>query len=165
MIEMIKINLCIHDWKSYNEGKGNWKWFELPTQESELLDHLDAMQEKGLEEPFICDYEAPFKIGEHASIGNLVEIAYFNESDLLDTLDPYDNELSEIYFMDDFDDFASHFFTDFYDAFTSGLAAKFNWHDDYFKVNGNGHVETISEKEYDRIKSRTLQQAFENFNY
>ena len=162
---MIKINLCVHDWASYNNGDSNWNWFELPTHESELLDHLDAMHAQGLEEPFICDYEAPFEIDEHASIGNLIEISNFNENELLDTLDPYDNELSEIYSMDFFDEFVSNFFTDFYDAFTGGIGAKINWHDDYFKVNGIGHIETLSEKEYDRIKSRMLQQAFENFNY
>ena len=91
MIKMIEINICIHDWNSYNNGQDNWNWFTLPTQESELLDHLDAMHKQGLDEPFICDYEAPFKIGEHANIGNLIEITYFNEDELLETLDPYDN--------------------------------------------------------------------------
>ena len=162
---MIKINLCIHDWKSYNEGNDNWKWFTLPEQESELLDHLDAMQEKGLEEPFICDYEAPFKISEHASIANLIEIAYFNEYELLDTLDPDDNELIEIYSMYELESFVELFFKDFYDAFSGGTGAQINWNDDYFKINGNGHIQSISEKEYDRIKARMLQQAFDNFNY
>lgn len=162
---MNKINLCINDWKSYNEGNANWKWFELPTQENELLDHLDTMQEQGLEEPFICDYEAPFKIGEHASIGNLIEISHFSEYELLETLDPDDNELNGIYSMNELDYFIDTFFKDFYDAFSGGLGAKMNWNDDYFKVNGLGHIETISNKEYERIKSRMLQEAFENFNY
>ena len=162
---MIKINLCIWDWKSYNNGGANWKWFELPTQESELLDHLDTMNKQGLEEPFICDYEAPFNISEHASISNLIEISHFNESELLETLDPYDNELIEIYYMDELESFISSFFKDLYDAFSGGIGAEINWNDDYFRVNGLGHIETISDKEYDRIKSRMLQQAFEDFNY
>lgn len=162
---MIKINLCIHDWKSYNGGLDNWKWFELPTQESELINHLDAMNKHGLEEPFICDYEAPFEISEHASISNLIEISYLDEDELLEILDPYDNELTEIYSMYELESFVNLFFKDFYDAFSGGLGAEINWNDDYFKVNGLGHIETLSAKEYDRIKSRMLQLAFENFNY
>ena len=162
---MIKINLCIWDWKSYNNGDANWKWFELPEQETELLDHLDTMNKQGLEEPFICDYEAPFKISEHANISNLIEVSHLNEYELLDTLDPYDNELSEIYSMDELESFIGSFFKDLYDAFSGGIGAEINWNDDYFKVNGLGHVETISSREYDRIKSRMLQQAFEDFNY
>lgn len=160
---MIKINLCIHDWKSYNDGNGNWKWFELPAQESELLDHLDAMQEKGLEEPFICDYEAPFKIGEHSSIANLIEISYFNEHELIETLDPYDNELNEIYPINELETYLDSL--DPVEAFYKGKFSTFHSFHDFWKLDGYENIQGLTDHDYNDVKKDMLQQAFEDFNY
>ena len=160
---MIKINICIWDWKSYNDGNANWKWFELPTQESELLDHLDTMHNQGLEEPFICDYEAPFKIGEHASISNLIEISHFNEDQLLDTLDPYDNELYEIYPINELESYLDTL--DPVKAFYRGKFSNLHSFHDYWKLDGAENIQGLTDLEYNDIKNDMLQQAFERFNY
>ena len=158
---MIKINLCIDDWKSYNEGNANWKWFTLPTQEGELLDHLDTMNEQGLDEPFICDYEAPFKIDEHARIGNLVEIAYFNESELLETLD--ENELDEVFPIDELETYLGSL--DPADAFYRGKFSNLHSFHDYWKLDGYENIQGLTDHEYNDVKKVMLQKAFENFNY
>lgn len=159
---MLKINICIWDWKSYNNGEANWKWFELPTEATELETHLDDLAANGLEEPFICDTDGwNDTITEYTSIYKLIdamlELEGLDQYDLLeeyyeqypdDRIYFFDNDDLQILFDDDLESFANRVHFGSYNAF-----------DPYFYLDGYGNIVTISEREkeeYEQSYIRTI---------
>ena len=165
---MIKINLCIHDWKSYNVGNDNWKWFELPKEATELENHIDELAANGLNEPFICDTDGwNDTITEHTSINNLInamlEIENYDFHDLLeeyyaqypdDRIFFFSNDELQILFDDDLENFANRVHFGSYNAF-----------DPYFYLDGYANIVTISEhkkEEYEQSYVRTMVEQYIN---
>ena len=144
----LEINVCIWDWKSYNEGVANFKWFTLPAEVGKLEDHLCDMEEAGLEEPFICDTDGwGGVISEYTSINRLIDVMLDLEGlDQYDLLEEYyelypDDRIYEVtdhdlrmVFGDDLENFANrvHF-------------GSYNAMDPYFHMNGYGNIVTLSD--------------------
>ena len=153
---MLNIKICIWDWGSYNEGVGNWCWFSLPEEITELEEHLCDLEAEGLEEPFICDTDGwSDVINEYTGINNLLEVMAdldgLNKYDILemyheqynheDAIYPFDNDHLSMLCGEDMEDFANriHF-------------GDYNAYDSYFYLNGYGNIVTVSEKEKEAME-------------
>ncbi len=145
-----ELKICIWDWKSYNQGISNWRWFEFEELD-EVEGYINEMQEKGLEEPFICDYEFSHElpIYDYTSISSVLK--------LVNSLDEIEETIGEriiendIYSMDEFDDLLSG-------VKPSDIAkmikyGSYNSYDDYFRFDAYGNVKTLSKWEYQELIS------------
>lgn len=149
-VEELEVNVCVWDWKSYNEGEANFKWFKLPSEVGLLEDHLCELEEAGLEEPFICDTDGwGGTITEYTSINKLIDVMLDLEGlDQFDLLDEYysiypDDRIYEVtddtlkmVFGDDLENFANRV-----------LFGSYSASDPYFYMNGNGNITTLTEDE------------------
>ena len=140
-----ELRLCIWDWKSYNDGIGNWKWFDMDELD-EIEDYIEELADQGLEEVFICDYECSHKL----AINNYTDIS--SVLNLVNSLDEIEEAIEEriaendIYCMDEFEDV-------FRDYTPTQLATiihfgEYNPSDDYFTFDGYGNIKTLNEFEY-----------------
>lgn len=83
-----ELRLCIWDWKSYNDGIGNWKWFDMDELD-EVEDYIEELANQGLEEAFICDYECSHKL----AINNYTSVA--SVLNLVNSLDEIEEAIQE----------------------------------------------------------------------
>lgn len=140
-----ELKICIWDWKSYNNGISNWRWFDMDELD-EIEDYINELAEKGLEEAFICDYECSHKlvIGNYASVANVLN--------LVNSLDEIEEAIEEriaennIYPIDEFD-------TVFEGYDPSYIAnrihfGEYNPANDYFTFDGYGNIKTLDTFEY-----------------
>lgn len=136
-----ELRLCIWDWKSYNDGITNWRWFESDELD-EIEDYINKLAEKGLEESFICDYECSHKL----AINNYTNIA--SVLNLIDSLDEIEEAIeeriaeNELYPMDEFEDV-------FRDYTPTQLATvihfgQYNPMDEYFTFDGYSNIKTLN---------------------
>lgn len=71
---MTNIRVALTNLGKYNEGELVYVWLDLPADEDEIkaaFDEIGVVPNTEYEEYFITDYEAPFSIGEYASLTNL----------------------------------------------------------------------------------------------
>lgn len=136
-----ELRLCIWDWKSYNSGTGNWKWFDYDELD-EIEEYINELAEKGLEESFICDYECSHKL----AINNYTNIA--SVLNLVNSLDEIEESIedriirSDIYEMGEFEDV-------FRDYTPTQLATvihfgQYNPMDEYFTFDGYSNIKTLN---------------------
>lgn len=136
-----ELKICIWDWKSYNNGISNWKWFDFDELD-EVEDYINELAEKGLEEAFICDYECSHKL----AINNYTNIA--SVLNLIDSLDEIEEAIeeriaeNELYPMDEFEDV-------FRDYTQTQLATvihfgQYNPMDEYFTFDGYSNIKTLN---------------------
>ena len=143
-----ELRLCIWDWKSYNDGIGNWKWFDMDELD-EVEDYIEELVEKGLEEAFICDYECSHKI----AINNYTSVA--SVLNLVNSLDEIEEAIQEriishdIYEMGEFEEV-------FRDYTPTQLATvihfgEYNPMDEYFTFDGYSNIKTLNSYEYRKL--------------
>lgn len=145
-----ELKICIWDWKSYNQGISNWRWFEFDELE-EIPNHLEKLKKKGLEEPFICDYEFSHElpICDYTNISSVLK--------LVNSLDEIEETIEEriiendIYSMDNFNDLLSGMKPS--DIAKMIRYGSYNPMHDYFTFDGCGDIETLSEYEYNGLIS------------
>lgn len=136
-----ELKICIWDWKSYNDGIGNWKWFDYDELD-EIEEYISELAEKGLEEAFICDYECSHKL----AINNYTNIA--SVLNLIDSLDEIEEAIeeriaeNELYPMGEFEDV-------FRDYTPTQLATvihfgQYNPMDEYFTFDGYSNIKTLN---------------------
>lgn len=136
-----ELKICVWDWKSYNNGIGNWKWFDYDELD-EIEEYISELAEKGLEEAFICDYECSHKL----AINNYTNIA--SVLNLIDSLDEIEEAIeeriaeNELYPMDEFEDV-------FRDYTPTQLATvihfgQYNPMDEYFTFDGYSNIKTLN---------------------
>lgn len=145
-----ELKLCIWDWKSYNQGIGNWKWFEVDELD-EVEDYIEELAEKGFEEVFICDYECSHKL----PIGNYTNIV--DVLNLVNSLDEIEETIDEriiqrdIYEMGEFEEvFRGYTPTQMATVIHFG---EYNPMDDYFTFDGYSNIKTLNEFEYRELIS------------
>lgn len=81
----MELKIFLTNLGKYNEGSLVGDWFTLPVDIDEALEQIGVGEDTEYEEYFITDYEAPFKIGEHASIDHLNYLAEkLEDSDIED---------------------------------------------------------------------------------
>lgn len=145
-----ELKLCIWNWKSYNNGIGNWRWFEADELD-ELEDYIEELADQGLEEVFICDYECSHKL----AINNYTDIS--SVLNLVNSLDEIEEAIEEriaendIYCMDEFEDV-------FRDYTPTQLATvihfgEYNPINEYFTFDGYGNIKTLNNYEYQKLIS------------
>ena len=136
-----ELKICIWDWKSYNNGISNWRWFDMDELD-EVEDYINELAEKGLEEAFICDYECSHKL----AINNYTNTA--SVLNLIDSLDEIEEAIeeriaeNELYPMDEFEDV-------FRDYTPTQLATvihfgQYNPMDEYFTFDGYSNIKTLN---------------------
>lgn len=143
-----ELRICVWDWKSYNQGISNWKWFDFDELD-EVEDYINELEEKGLEEAFICDYECSHKLAID-NYTNIVDVLSF-----IDSLDEIEGAIEEritendIYSMDEFDGiFEGHDPSYIVNRIHFG---EYNPLDDYFTFDGYGNIKTLSEHEHQEL--------------
>ena len=140
-----ELRLCIWDWKSYNDGIGNWKWFDMDELD-EVEDYIEELANQGLEEAFICDYECSHKL----AINNYTSVA--SVLNLVNSLDEIEEAIQEriishdIYEMGEFEEV-------FRDYTPTQLATvihfgEYNPMDEYFTFDGYSNIKTLNSYEY-----------------
>lgn len=140
-----ELKLCIWDWKSYNNGIGNWKWFDMDEMD-EIEEYINELEEQGLEEVFICDYECSHKL----AINNYTNIA--SVLNLVNSLDEIEEAIEEriaerdIFGMDEFEEV----FSDYKPTQLATVIhfGEYNPSDDYFTFDGYGNIKTLNTFEY-----------------
>lgn len=152
-----ELKICIWDWKSYNDGIGNWKWFDYDELD-EIEEYINELEEQGLEEVFICDYECSHKL----AIGNYTNIA--SVLNLVNSLDEIEESIEdriaerELFNMDEFDTvFEGYTPTQMATIIRFG---EYNPVNNYFTFDGYGNIKTLNDFEYreliDDIESDVL---------
>ena len=143
-----ELKLCIWDWKSYNNGISNWKWFDFDEMD-EVEDYINELAEKGLEESFICDYECSHKL----AIGNYINIV--DVLNLVNSLDEIEEAIEEriaeheLFNMDEFEEvFGDYTPTQLATVIHFG---EYNPSDDYFTFDGYGNIKTLNTFEYQEL--------------
>lgn len=143
-----ELKICIWDWRSYNMGISNWKWFDMDEMD-EIEDYINELAEKGLEETFICDYECTHKL----AINNYTNIA--SVLNLVNSLDEIEEAIEEriaennICSMDVFDEV--------FEGCTPSYIAdrvhfgEYNTSDEYFTFDGYENIKTLNEWEYKEL--------------
>lgn len=146
----------------YNEGTLHGEWFELPMDIEEALKKIGIGSKRHdgsvYEEWFITDYIAPFQIGEYDNLEKLNDIA--EELERYESLEQAYNEV--VFEVDNLEVWHSFDNTeiiemllsgkDYTGAISSVLASdNFNWNDDYITVDSLGHLETLSQKGFERF--------------
>ena len=140
-----ELKICVWDWESYNNGIGNWKWFDYDELD-EIEEYISELAEKGLEEAFICDYECSHKL----AINNYTNIA--SVLNLVNSLDEIEEAIQEriaereLFNMDEFEEVLR-------DYTPTQLATvihfgQYNPSDDYFTFDGYGNIKTLNTFEY-----------------
>lgn len=163
-VEELEINVCIWDWKSYNEGVANFKWFNLPSEVGKLEDHLCVLEEAGLEEPFICDTDGwGDTLTEYTSINKLIDVMLE-----LEGLDQYDllEEYYEIYpddrIMEVTDDNLRMAFGDDLSFFANRVHfGSYNALDPYFYLDGYWNICTITEAKKEELEASFIRELIE----
>ena len=136
-----ELKICIWNWKSYNNGISNWRWFDMDELD-EVEDYINELAEKGLEEAFICDYECSHKL----PVNNYTDIS--SVLNLIDSLDEIEESIeeriaeNELYPMDEFEDV-------FRDYTPTQLATvihfgQYNPMDEYFTFDGYSNIKTLN---------------------
>ena len=164
----ITLDICIWDWKSYNNGKANFKWFSLPNELKELENHLCDLEEKGLEEAFVCDTDGwNDTITEHTSINKLIDVMLNIENlDQFDLLEEYYEQYPDdrIYYFDNND--LHMLFDDDLENFANRVHfGSYNALDPYLYLNGYANIVTIPEhkkEEYEQSYIRTIVEQYIN---
>lgn len=140
-----ELKICIWDWKSYNQGISNWRWFEFEELD-EVEGYINEMQEKGLEEPFICDYEFSHElpIYDYTTISSVLK--------LVDSLDEIEETIEEriaereLFNMDEFEEvFRNYTPTQLATVIHFG---QYNPMDEYFTFDGYSNIQTLNECKY-----------------
>lgn len=145
-----ELRLCIWDWKSYNNGIGNWRWFNFDEMD-EIEEYIEELADQGLEEAFICDYECSHKI----PVNNYTNIS--SVLNLVNSLDEIEEVIEErvikgdIYEMGEFEDV-------FRDYTPTQLATvihfgQYNPMDEYFTFDGYSNIKTLNTFEYQELIS------------
>ena len=157
----ITLNICIWDWKSYNNGEANFKWFSLPNELKELENHLCD-----LEEPFICDTDGwNDTITEYTSINKLIDVMLELEGlDQFDLLEEYYEQYPDdrIYFFGN-DDLQMLFSDDLENFANRVHFGSYNALDPYFYLDGYANIVTIPEfkkEEYEKSYVRTIVEQY-----
>ena len=143
-----ELRLCIWDWKSYNDGIGNWKWFDMDELD-EVEDYIEELANQGLEEAFICDYECSHKL----AINNYTSVA--SVLNLVNSLDEIEEAIQEriishdIYEMGEFEEV-------FRDYTPTQLATvihfgEYNPMDEYFTFDGYSNIKTLNASQYKEL--------------
>ena len=143
-----ELRLCIWDWKSYNDGIGNWKWFDMDELD-EVEDYIEELANQGLEEAFICDYECSHKL----VINNYTSVA--SVLNLVNSLDEIEEAIQEriishdIYEMGEFEEV-------FRDYTPTQLATvihfgEYNPMDEYFTFDGYSNIKTLNTSQYKEL--------------
>jgi hypothetical protein len=143
-----ELKLCIWDWKSYNNGIGNWKWFDYDELD-EIEEYINKLAEKGLEEAFICDYECSHKlpVNNHTDISSVLNLV--NSLDEIEEVIEDRIIRSDIYEMGEFEDV-------FRDYTPTQLATvihfgQYNPMDEYFTFDGYSNIKTLNTFEYQEL--------------
>jgi len=143
-----ELKICVWDWKSYNDGIGNWRWFDFD-ELGEIEDYINKLAEKGLEEVFICDYECSHKL----SANNYTDIS--SVLNLANSLDEIEETIedriirSDIYDMGEFDEvFRDYTPTQLATAIHFG---EYNSMDEYFTFDGYSNIKTLNASQYKEL--------------
>lgn len=140
-----ELKLCIWDWKSYDNGISNWKWFDMDEM-GEIEDYIEELADKGLEEAFICDYECSHELGIHdyTTISSVLK--------LVDSLDEIEETIEEriaereLFNMDEFEEvFRNYTPTQLATVIHFG---QYNPMDEYFTFDGYSNIQTLNEYKY-----------------
>ena len=153
--DKLEINVCVWDWKSYNEGEANFKWFNLPSEVGLLEDHLCDLEEAGLEEPFICDTDGwGGTITEYTSINKIIDVMLDLEGlDQYDLLEEYFEIFPDDRIMEVTDDNLRMAFGDDLCFFADRIHfGSYNAMDPYFYLNGYGNIVTIPEHKKEEME-------------
>lgn len=143
-----ELKICIWDWKSYNNGISNWRWFDMDELD-EVEDYINELADQGLEESFICDYECSHKL----AINNYTNVA--DVLKLVNSLDEIEEAIEEriaereLFNMDEFD-------TVFRDYTPTQLATvihfgEYNPMDEYFTFDGYSNIKTLNTYQYKEL--------------
>jgi len=143
-----ELRICVWDWKSYNNGISNWRWFDMDEMD-EIEEYINKLEEQGLEEAFICDYECSHKL----AINNYTNIA--DVLSLIDSLDEIEEVIedriirSDIYDMGEFEEV-------FRDYTPTQLATvihfgEYNPMDEYFTFDGYSNIKTLNTYQYKEL--------------
>lgn len=143
-----ELKICVWDWKSYNDGIGNWKWFDYDELD-EIEGYIEELAEKGLEEVFICDYECSHKlpVNNHTDISSVLN--------LVNSLDEIEEAIQEriaereLFNMDEFEEV-------FRDYTPTQLATvihfgEYNPMDEYFTFDGYSNIKTLNISQYKEL--------------
>lgn len=162
--------IFLTDLTEYVNGILEGKWIDL----SDVSDTEEALELANIpkeHEFFITDYEACFKIHEYDNIDELIEKAslaeeFSDELDMLEyILDNYsDREYHNLLVFDDLDIMLQGC-----DPLEVARMVFFgniqNWNDDYFRYDGYGNIESLSQWQYEKelldLKDELLQAYFE----
>lgn len=167
----MKTKIFLTDLTEYVNGTLKGEWVDL----CEVSDTEEAMELANIpsnHEFFITDYESCFKINEYDNIDNLIEKAslveeFTDELDMLEyILDNYsDREYYNLLVFEDLDDMLQG-----YDPSTVARMVYFGniqfWNDDYFRFNGYGNIESLSQYQYEQelldLENELLEIYFES---
>ena len=182
----MEIKIAITNLGKYNEGELAFEWMTLPADEDELQDALQAIgiDGKRYEEYFISDYEAPFPIGEYESIAKLNEVAekleevdmpekHYGMYDVADVIN-FAHQAEEAGFIQDAFEFVGDLIDDDQlDELVEREAQESGWqrvkcllgcitdlNGEYYRINGYGNVENISDDFIECIVSDIIDEIY-----
>lgn len=169
----MKTKIFLTDLTEYTNGKLIGKWIDL----SEISDTEEALELANIPENhefFITDYESCFDIHEYDNIDNLIEKAslveeFSDELDMLEyILDNYsDREYYNLFVFQDLDELLQCCDNDPLEVARMVYFGNIqNWNDDYFRFNGYGNIESLSQWQYEQelleYKNELLQEYFKS---
>lgn len=167
----MKTRIFLTDLTEYVNGILKGEWVDL-CEVSDTEEALELANVPSNHEFFITDYESCFKINEYDNIDNLIEKAnlleeFDDELDMLEyILDNYsDREYHNLLVFDDLDEMLQG-----YDPSTVVGMVFFgniqNFSDDYFRFDGYGNIESLSQYQYEQelldLENELLEIYFES---
>ena len=151
----MNINICLWNWKDYNDGIDNWKWFALPEDTENMYEWIEILNNEGKEEVFICDSENSF-ITESTSIEGLIALSYCDYDEITE-LASYEPAF-QIEMLDEMLEGYSP--TKIINMIHFGNYSPL---DDYFMFDGNYNIKTLSNYEYDEHMEDAFNEGAEEF--
>jgi len=186
----MEIKIALTNLGKYNEGSLVYEWLELPATQEEINETLEAIGiNEEYEEFFISDYEAPFQIGEYASINKLNEIAEQLQNvelvdfrngynyDYVDTLYTIKNLASEL----DMDQVVEDYFTieeveelELYPKNDNGtidlmrmyhFLGDVNGNTEVVRINGYGNLETVHKDDLADLQEEIMSEFVKSLDF
>lgn len=159
----MKISVFVSSIGAYAEDKLTGKWATLPVDDIKK-DILDEIAGSEGEEYFITDYEAPFPIGEHASLADLNKLVTALNDENIDTLedlywyviencDISSTNLPFLYLFDE-DDMFNHLMENRTPLDIATSIGHLVTSDDYLYFDGYGRINSMNQTEFNIMLSK-----------
>lgn len=169
----MKTEIFLTDLTAYVNGTLKGAWIDL----SEVSNTQEALKLANIPENhefFITDYESCFKINEYDNIDNLIEKAslmkeFSDEIEMLEyILENYsDREYHNLIVFQDLEELLQCCDNDPLEVARMVYFGNIQfWNDDFFRINGYGNIESLSQYQYEQelldLKNELLEEYFES---